>query len=106
MVKKVGAVYEWKVGSESWILDLKVPKKKTRTHHIHFFSPSFLILQKKNGNGAVRKGGDGTKADCTLTMAENVFADLMGGKLNAQQAFMQGKLKIGGELGLLFACLF
>ncbi len=39
-----------------------------------------------------------TQADCTLTMAEDVFEQLVAGKLNAQQAFMQGKLKIGGQM--------
>ena len=31
-------------------------------------------------------------------MAEDVFEQLVAGKLNAQQAFMQGKLKIGGNM--------
>ncbi len=70
-MKKVGAVYEWKIGPDVWIMDLK------------------------NGSGSVKKGNDGVKADCTLTMDEAVFTELFGGKLNAQQAFMQGKLKIG-----------
>lgn len=80
LVKKVAAVYEWKIGSDVWIMDLK------------------------NGSGAVKKGNDGVKADCTLTMDEAVFTDLFGGKLNAQQAFMQGKLKIGACLALF--CLW
>lgn len=33
-------------------------------------------------------------------MAENDFVDLLTGKLNGQQAFMQGKLKIAGNMGL------
>ena len=62
-----------KIGSETWTLDLK------------------------NGSGSISKGSSG-KADCTLTMSEEVFEQLIGGKLNAQQAFMQGKLKIGGNM--------
>ena len=58
-----------KIGSEVWTLDLK------------------------NGSGSVSKGSSG-KADCTMTMAEDVFEQLIAGKLNAQQAFMQGKLKV------------
>jgi putative sterol carrier protein len=67
-------VYDWNVGGQSYIMDLK------------------------NGAGGVKKGS-GEKADCTLTMAEPVFLELISGKLNAQQAFMQGKLKIGGNMG-------
>lgn len=73
MVAKAKAVFEWKIGSDVWTLDLK------------------------NGNGSVSKGSSG-KADCTLTMAEDVFEKLIAGSLNAQQAFMQGKLKIGGNM--------
>ena len=72
LVKKANAVYEWKIGSNSWTMDLK------------------------NGAGSVTKGSAG-KADCTLSMSEDVFTELIAGKVNAQQAFMQGKLKIGGR---------
>merc|ERR1711991_568638 len=73
LVKKVGAVYEWKISGNSWTMDLK------------------------NGSGAIKQGSAG-KADCTLSMDEKVFLYLMQGKVNAQQAFMQGKLKIGGNM--------
>ncbi len=40
-------------------------------------------------------------ADCTITMAEQDFVDLLlTGKLNGQQAFTQGKLKIAGNMAL------
>ena len=53
-------MYEWKISGKSWTMDLK------------------------NGAGAVKDGSAG-KADCTLTMDEKVFLDLMAGKVNAQQ---------------------
>lgn len=40
------------------------------------------------------------KADVTLTLKDEDLVDLMLGKLNAQKAFFQGKLKIQGNMGL------
>lgn len=37
----------------------------------------------------------------TLSMAGSDFMDLLSGKLNPQMAFMQGKLKLSGDMGLL-----
>ena len=36
----------------------------------------------------------------TLTMAASDYLDLVNGKLNPQMAFMSGKLKIAGDMGL------
>jgi putative sterol carrier protein len=36
----------------------------------------------------------------TLTMAAPDWLDMVGGKLNGQMAFMSGKLKIKGDMGL------
>merc|ERR1711966_362339 len=71
LVKKVKGVICWKIGDTTWMLDLK------------------------NGSGSLTKGTAG-KADITLTLSEADFLDLSSGKLNAQQAFMKGKIKIKG----------
>jgi putative sterol carrier protein len=44
----------------------------------------------------------GTKdgANCTITVAAQDFVDIASGKLNGQMAFMTGKLKIAGDMGL------
>jgi len=83
LVNKVKGVYQFNLGDEKWTVDLK------------------------NGAGSVKEG-PADKADCTLTLTKSDFLDLAAGKLNGQQAFMQGKLKISGnmayamKLGMLF----
>jgi len=75
LLKKVGAVFHFKVDGKNWAIDLK------------------------NGNGSVKNEAPPT-ADCTITVGEADFVALMTGKANGQQLFMQGKLKIGGNMGL------
>lgn len=43
--------------------------------------------------------GDG-EAQCTITVAEEDFVNIVSGKLNPQMAFMSGKLKVAGDMGL------
>jgi len=79
MVKAAGGVFQINVNaggkSQSWTLDLK------------------------NGNGSVSLGA-APKADVTLTFADEDFVQVMTGKMNAQDAFMKGKLKTAGNMGL------
>jgi len=44
--------------------------------------------------------GEVSVPNCTVTMAEPDFLDLVSGKLNGQMAFMTGKLKVAGDFGL------
>jgi putative sterol carrier protein len=59
---------------------------------------SKYIIDLKNESGSVRSG-EGA-ADCTFTMKAEDFIALAAGKLNPQNAFMQGKLKIKGSIGI------
>ena len=72
---KVGGVLAFVLtggGEEKWIVDCK---KSTVT----------------SGAG---------KADCTITISAENFLALVSGKLNGMQAFMSGKMKIKGNMGL------
>jgi len=44
--------------------------------------------------------GPAPAADLTVTMASSDWLDMIGGKLNGQMAFMSGKLKLKGDMGL------
>jgi len=49
--------------------------------------------------GTVQAGSTGT-AKCTVTCASGDFMNIVSGKMNPQMAFMSGKLKIKGDMGL------
>jgi putative sterol carrier protein len=44
--------------------------------------------------------GKHASPNITLTMTESDYLDMINGKLNGQMAFMTGKLKIAGDMGL------
>ena len=49
--------------------------------------------------GVVTAGSTGA-AKCTVTATSNDFMNIVSGKMNPQMAFMSGKLKIKGDMGL------
>ena len=53
----------------------------------------------KDGTCTVNSG-PAPAADLTVTMASADWLDMIGGKLNGQMAFMSGKLKLKGDMGL------
>lgn len=55
------------------------------------------LVNLKNGQAPSIKKADGD-ADCTITMKEDDFMALMQGKIDGQNAFMQGKLKLKGSI--------
>jgi 3-hydroxyacyl-CoA dehydrogenase/3a,7a,12a-trihydroxy-5b-cholest-24-enoyl-CoA hydratase len=72
LAPKVGVIYQWKIGSQSWLLDLK------------------------NGAGSVKQGEGG--GECTLELSEEDFLAMTQGKADAMKLFTTGKLKISGNV--------
>lgn len=46
------------------------------------------------------KDGKAASPNITISMAAKDYLDMINGKLNGQMAFMTGKLKIAGDMGL------
>ena len=53
----------------------------------------------KDGKAEVTKG-TASAPNMTLSMSAQDYVDMIMGKLNGQMAFMSGKLKISGDMGL------
>ncbi len=71
----MNAAYQFQVGEETYSLVMKEDKASV-------------------------SAGPRPGADCTVTMAEADFLDMLSGKLNGQMAFMTGKLRVAGDMGL------
>ncbi|MBA4543564.1 MULTISPECIES: SCP2 sterol-binding domain-containing protein [Thermoactinomyces] len=56
-------------------------------------------LHLNNGTAKVEKGAS-AKADCILQMSVDNFKELLLGNLSGTAAFMTGKLKVKGNIGL------
>ena len=79
MCKKIGFVYHFEIA----------PAKGK--------PPTVWTVDLKNGNGSIKQGKEG-KADATFAMVDDDAISLFQGKLNPQTAFMQGKMKIKGNM--------
>lgn len=61
--------------------------------------PGVYYLSIADGKGTVVEGQH-PSPNITLTLASGDFADMLNGKLDGTTAFMTGKLKIKGDMGL------
>ena len=75
LIAGMNCIYQFKVGESSYNVTMK------------------------DGKAAVAPG-DAASPNCTVTVAENDFLDMVTGKLNGQMAFLTGKLKVAGDMGL------
>jgi putative sterol carrier protein len=56
-------------------------------------------VEIKEGTANVQEGTH-PSPNMTMTLSASDYVDLIMGKLNGQMAFMSGKLKIAGDMGL------
>jgi hypothetical protein len=78
VVQKINAVYQFVIsgpGGGSWTVDCTAP-------------------------GGRIAAGTAPDARCTVSATDADFLNIVNGKLNPQMAFMSGKLKIQGDMGL------
>ncbi len=78
VLEKINAVYQFDISGPSggrWALDCTQPGGK--------ITP-----------------GQAEAPKCTVACRDADFLDIVNGKLNAQMAFMSGKLRIQGDMGL------
>ncbi|GAO01241.1 SCP2 sterol-binding domain-containing protein [Anaeromyxobacter sp. PSR-1] len=78
VVTRIAAVYQFNIsgpGGGTWGVDCTAP------------------------GGKVSEGAP-TSPKCTVAATEQDFLNIVNGKLNPQMAFMSGKLKIQGDMGL------
>ena len=57
-------------------------------------------IDLKNGSGSVGQGEPPVDPGCTMTMDSGDFSKMFAGQLKPTTAFMMGKLKIKGDMGL------
>jgi putative sterol carrier protein len=77
-VTSINAVYQFDIkgaNGGTWTVDLTTP-------------------------GGQVTSGAAANANCTVTMEDENFVKLVTGQLNPQMAFMTGKLKVAGNMGL------
>jgi len=57
-------------------------------------------MDLKEGSGKVGQGPPPSPASCTMNMDSDDFVKMFSGQLKPTTAFMMGKLKIQGDMGL------
>jgi putative sterol carrier protein len=64
-----------------------------------FGEPGSVYVDGKSEPNAV-SDGEGKAADCTISVSLDTFEKMVKGELDGTSAFMQGKLRVAGDMGL------
>ena len=64
-----------------------------------FGEPGSVLIDGKSTPNTV-SDGDGKNADCTISVSLDTFEKMVKGELDGTSAFMQGKLRVAGDMGL------
>ena len=64
-----------------------------------FGADGSVLIDGKSTPNAV-SDGEGKSADCTINVSLSDFEKMAKGELDGTSAFMQGKLRVAGDMGL------
>jgi putative sterol carrier protein len=64
-----------------------------------FGAPGSVLVDGKSVPNKVTDGA-GQNADCTISVSLETFEKMVKGELDGTSAFMQGKLRVAGDMGL------
>ncbi len=69
------------------------------TLKFEFGEPGSVLIDGKSEPNAV-VDGNGKSADCTITLSLETFERMAKREIDPTSAFMQGKLRVAGDMGL------